>query len=131
MSKDHVTAAGLTMDQSERVGDRFEALDSPIARIGLHLIENFGGSGHNEMILQVTLYCNAQFGGKNLSSNGAVAEPHPAAWGGAKPRSGAQGCRLQPRDGPRERPQHAVLLGRRRAGGRQAWASPRGFCRPA
>lgn len=71
MSEDHVAATGLTMDYSERVSDRFEALDSPIAWIGLHLIENLRGPGHNGMILQVTLYCNAQFDGDILSFIGS------------------------------------------------------------
>jgi len=69
-----VTAAGLTMDKSERVGDRFEALDSSIARIGLHLLEDLGGPGHNRMILRMTLFCNARFGRKNPSSNGAASQ---------------------------------------------------------
>lgn len=68
MTKDHVTAAGLTMGKPKRVRDRFETLDSPIARIGLHLLENLGGRGHNKMILQVTLYRNVQFGRNNRSA---------------------------------------------------------------
>jgi hypothetical protein len=35
------------MDQTACLGDRFETLDSPIARIGLHLLEDLGRSGHD------------------------------------------------------------------------------------
>lgn len=66
-----MAAGGLTMDQPERVGNRFEALDSPIAWVGLHLIENLRGQSHSDMILQVTLCCNAQFDGELLSSIGS------------------------------------------------------------
>jgi hypothetical protein len=64
--------------------------------------------------------------------NGAAAELYPAAWGGEEPRSRAQGSRLQPRDGPRERPQHAASSRRRpdaptarcrRAGGMLSWTT--------
>jgi hypothetical protein len=46
--------------------------------------------------------------------NGAAAQPHPAAGGGAKPRSEAQGCRLQPLLGG------AARDARQRPGGRRS-----------
>ena len=67
-----MAAPGLTMDETGRLGDRFETLDSPIVRIGLHLLEDLGGPGHNRMILRVTLICNARFGRKDPSSNAVV-----------------------------------------------------------
>jgi hypothetical protein len=52
--------------------------------------------------------------------NGAAAQPHPAAGGGAKPRSEAQGCRLQPLLGG------AARDARQRPGGRRSVERARG-----
>ena len=57
------------MDETERLGDRFETLDSPIARIGLHSLEDLGRSRHDGMILLVTLFCNPKNGQRSPSSN--------------------------------------------------------------
>ena len=78
-----MTAARLPKDESACLGDRLESLDSPIARIGLHLLEDLGRAAHNTMILQVTLLCNVKFGGKDPSFDGAAAEPQPGDVRGA------------------------------------------------
>lgn len=49
-----------TPSSTNRTNFFFQALDPPIARVGLHLIEDLRGQGHIDMILQVTLYYNAQ-----------------------------------------------------------------------
>ena len=42
-----MTAPGLAMDDPERVGDRFETLDSPISWIGLHFSKDLRSLRHN------------------------------------------------------------------------------------
>ena len=58
--------------------------------------------------------------GLPANANGAAAQPHPAARGGAKPRSAAQGRRLQARLGGAARDARR-RLGRRRSVARARW----------